>query len=74
MRLSLLKEGLSKNLWIFFFKTTVVANEESHCTEGRMAEPVSPIHLFIQQIFTQGLQVFGPMHCAGDLEMQKVEF
>lgn len=39
-----------------------------------MAEPVSPIHLFIQQIFIQGLQVFGPMHCAGDLEMQKIEF
>jgi len=53
MRLSLLKGGLSKNLWMFF-KTTAVANEESHCTEGRMVEPVSPIHLFIRQIIYSG--------------------
>lgn len=72
MRLSLLKEGLSENSWLFL-KTTAVAHEESHCTEGRMVEPVSIIHLFIQQMFTQGLQVFGPVHCAGNLERNMIE-
>lgn len=73
MRLSLLKEGLSKNLWSSL-KTTAVASEESHCTEGRMVEPVRPIHLCIQQMCTQGLQVFGPVHCAGNLEMNTTQF
>lgn len=47
---------MSKNSWTQF-KTTTVANGERHHTEGRMAEFVSPIPFFIQQMFTQGLQV-----------------
>lgn len=57
-----------------YFKTTSLANEENDCIEGRMGEPVSPIHLCIQQIFTQGLQALGYVHCAVDLETKKVEF
>lgn len=40
-----------------------------------MAEPTgSPVHLFTQQVFSQGLYAFSSMHCAGDLEMRKIEF
>lgn len=72
--LSLLKGGASKDVQTYF-KTTTVATEERGCTEGRMAEPVSPLYLLIQQIFTQGLQglqVVGSLCRAGDLEMSKI--
>ena len=39
-----------------------------------MVGPVSPILLFIQQIFTWGLQVLGSVLRAGDLEMNRIGF
>ena len=57
-----------------YFKTTTIAKEEGHCPESRVVGPVSPILLFIQQIFTWGLQVLGSVLWAGDLEINKTGF